>query len=302
MNKEKERERKVMAQFEKRKIKETIPIKKEVIELCQKDNEGNVYKSQINTENYERLRHLIKSIDIEVAKDKDFSYRQYCKLFDSYITKEKKCGGKICCQAITDDGLRCKRPASDYAMIDLTGKNLTPKIPQIVKQNLGAKYVEELKLIGFARSCCFYCSQHAKIYAVELLTWSHNLIYYTTHVEDLLAIFFKDIKPKKFYGTITYGFHNVGNLRSVPDIVKIAFSTHSVSTGAMTEGKRLFRDKGLGINYYYLGMKLLVFFEGFISPYIMQKLEGTKEKKDELLDNIVLTAAEVLLAMEHKIN
>ena len=128
MSTEKERERKVVAQFQKRKIKETIPIKKEIVELCQKDSEGNVYKTQINTQNYERLKHLIKNLDIEVAKEKDFSYRQYCKLFDSYVTKEKKCGGKICCQAITENGERCKRAASDYMMVDLTGKNFMPRL------------------------------------------------------------------------------------------------------------------------------------------------------------------------------
>jgi len=297
MSTEKERERKVVAQFQKRKIKETIPIKKEIVELCQKDSEGNVYKTQINTQNYERLKHLIKNLDIEVAKEKDFSYRQYCKLFDSYVTKEKKCGGKICCQAITENGERCKRAASDYMMVDLTGKNFTPAIPEIIKKNLGVKYVEELKLIGFARSCCFYCHQHAGMYVAEKLTWAHNLAYYTTHTEDFLSIFFKDVKPKKLYGTITYGFHNVGNMKNVDEIVRDAFLTHSVSTGALKTG-----EHGTGFNYYYLGMKLLVFFDGFIRPYIIRALEGNDAEKEMVFEQLVVTAAGVLLEMEHEMD
>jgi len=201
--------------------------------------------------------------------------------------KKKKCGGKICCQAITEDGTRCKRLASEYTTIDFTEKNILPHIPDIIKKNINAAMLEELKLIGFARSCCFYCTQHAKIFIAEKLTWTHNLMYYTTHVEDLLSIFFDQVKPKKVYG-ITYGVYTLGNLRSVDEIIKFTFSTHAITTGAF--------------NYYYWGIRLIVFFYDYIKKYALDYFDGSKTEKENAFNNVAITASKVLIKMEKRMS
>jgi len=293
MSKQAKSERKVIAQYHKRKIEQEKSTKKQVLMLCQKDEQGNVLKSQINTQNYEMLRDLVRELDVKMAKEKDFSYRQYCKLFDAYVTKERSCGGKICCQAITEDGKKCKRPASDYASVDLTEMDISPSIPSIVKQNMNAKKLEELKLMGFAQSCCFYCSQHAALYLTDKLTLAHNLPYYLSHMDQLIGIFFHDVKAKKAFGGITYSIHQVGKLKTPDEVIKQMFAIQADMQGPLSISQ-------MGLNWYYFGIKMMVYFYDTIKPYIIKVLEGTKEEKEVVSDTLVLVAAQVLLEMEEK--
>jgi hypothetical protein len=61
---------------------------------------------------------------------------------------QRRCGEGICCQAKTEDGVQCSREAT--WKVDMT-KGVTFK---------GYKVMSEM-------NCCFYCSQHAKMYAAR---------------------------------------------------------------------------------------------------------------------------------------
>jgi|SRR5579862_633043 len=256
--------------------------------LCTKDENGDVIKSQITIRNYEVLKDLMKTLDFELLKTKkDFSYRQYCKIFDTFQFKNKKCNGKICCQAITENETQCTRSASNFTSIDITGMNLLPKLPEVIKNNMGIKDVEKLKLLGFANSCCFYCYQHAAMFIAEKITWSHNLPYYFTHFEDLASIFFDNVKPKKISGVLTYNFHTIGDIRTVDEIIKRLFLTHTISMGVVTGIKNT-----INYDFYWIGIKFIVFFYDKIKPYIVKYF---KEDKNKAADLILLRSAKILL-------
>ncbi len=256
-------------------------IKDRVGELCAVDNDGKVHKSLITIDNYEKVKTLAESLDIEIVKETQFGYRQYCKLLDSYIFKEKKCDGEICCQALNKNGTRCTRAANKFTSINITESQISPKLPTFIKNKLGAKKTEELKLLGFANSCCFYCWQHAAMFAAEKVTWSSNLAYYSTHVEDLLSIFFDDVKPKKLAGTVTYSVENLGKLRSTDEIVKHMYKTLGVTQGALSTT--------------YWAVFATVFMYDTLKPIIINFLSGTKEEREAIVEKMGPAGAAALL-------
>lgn len=249
-------------------------------ELCQVNPNGTVMKSLITMDNYKKLKKNISELDIEISGKKTLSYRQYCKLFSGYLHKKKECMGEVCCQAITADGDRCKRPANRFVSIDLTEKQLVPKIPKILKDKLGVKLVEELKLIGFANTCCFYCWQHAAMYLVEGATYTSNLAYYLSHPEDVLKIFFENVKVKKAARLITYSVE-VSHLRSVSEIIKYMYKTSADMEGVLSS--------------YYWGVFLMVYAYDKMKPRLEKIIQS---KYSNVVDKIAINAAKTLTSFE----
>lgn len=262
-------------------------VQKEIGVLCKTSPDGEVLKSSVTSENYKRLKKLLKTLDIEVVQKskRSFSYRQYCKLFSSYIFKNEKCGSsdQICCQAMTEDGERCHRPASKFVTIDLTETQILPTIPNIIKNSLGPLKTEKLKLIGFANTCCFYCWQHASMYAIEGSTFVSNYSYYMAHPEDLLEIFFEEVKTKKIARVLVYSV-SVSKLRTPDEIVKNMYKFSSKIEGAMT--------------YYYWGVFVMVYAYDTLKTYLKKILSNNGKNDDnvqKIIDDMAITAANTLL-------
>lgn len=257
-------------------------VQKEIGVLCQTSSDGEILKSSINSANYKRLKALLKTLEIEVVKNskRSFSYRQYCKLFNSYVFKNNKCGStdQICCQAITEDGVRCHRPASKFLTIDLTEMQVLPSIPSFVKAKLGPLKTEKLKLIGFANTCCFYCWQHAGMYAAEGASFASNYSYYLTHPEDLLSIFFEEVKARKVSRVLTYSV-SVSKLRSAKDIVKNMYRMAGGLQGKMS--------------YYYWGVFATLYAYDTIEHYLSNIL--TNSDTESITESMAVTAADALL-------
>lgn len=198
--------------------------------------------------------------------------------------KRSKCGGNICCQAITEDGTRCHRSASKFVSVDITEKQLLPKIPSFIRKKLGVKKVEQLKLIGFANSCCFYCWQHAVIYTLEVSTYTSNFAYYISHPEDLLSIFFKDVKVRKIGGLITYSVTKLGGIRTPDEIIKYIYKTKSGMKGKLSS--------------YYWGIFIMVYFYDNVKSYIIslfKKSNLLKVEKEKITQDMSATAADTLI-------
>lgn len=247
--------------------------------LCQKGDDGKVIKSNVTVQNFKELKKEIKDLDITVinTSDRSFSYRQYCKLYDSYKFKNKGCDGRVCCQAITADGSRCTRAATKFVTIDITEKDLTPSIPTFLKSKIGYAKVEELKLIGFANSCCFYCWQHATSYILEKSTYATNLLYYSTHPEDILKIFFEDVKIKKYGGVIPYKIESVSGLRNVSEIIRMMYKTSGDMEGALS-------------SYYWI-----VFLMVFAYDTLRDTILASSNLKEKDVKEMTVRSAEVLL-------
>jgi len=260
-----------------------------IVELCGKGKDGEVLKSNITVKNYEMLANYAKSLDIKILQEgKLLSYREYCKLFEANLLKKKECGGKICCQAITEDGTRCKRPASEYTSIDLTEKNILPSIPDFLKEKLGYSKVVKLRLLGFATSCCFYCRQHAAMFLADKLTYASNLSYYTTHIEDVLNVFFDNVKPKKIGGVATYNFYTLGDLRSLDEIITRVLVLRNQSVGV---GQGLF-------DWIWWGFYFIVFFYNSLKPHIVERIEGNAVLKELVSEDVAVLAAAALLELK----
>lgn len=247
--------------------------------LCQKGSDGKVIKSNITVENFKELKNEIKNLDISVVNtsDKSFSYRQYCKLYDSYTFKNKKCNDKVCCQAITADGSRCTRAATKFVTVDLTEKDLTPNIPTFLKKKIGYQRVEELKMIGFANSCCFYCWQHASAFVLEKSTYATNLLYYSTHPEDILKIFFEDVSIKKYGGVIPYKIERVSGMRNVSEIIRMMYKTSGDMEGALS-------------SYYWV-----VFLMVFAYDNLRDVIISSSNLKEKDVKEMAVKSADVLL-------
>jgi len=281
----KQRKRKISRERQRLSDKQQR-VKDEIGMLCKTNATGQVLKSYITVNNFKRIKELIKTLDIELAQSKkSFSYRQYCRLFESYLFKSKKCGGSICCQAITEDGTRCRRAASRFSTMDLTETQILPRIPEFVKVRLGAKKIQELKLIGFSNSCCFYCWQHAAMFIGEKVTWATNLLYYSTHPEDILTIFFDDVKPRKLFGTVTYFIDSFGEARNVDEIIKWMFKTYGITHGAF--------------NTVYWGIFGMVFMYDTLKPILLRYLSGTDAEKTQTIEEMSETASNVLLQLNN---
>lgn len=268
-------------------------ITNSITSLCATDENGNVLKSNITVQKYEQLSSLIENLNIDILEDgkKKLSYREYCKVFESNVFKEKKCNGHICCQAMTEDGSRCTRPASKYASVDLTENHILPTVPEFVKTKIGYKKANDLKLAGFATTCCFYCYQHAAMFLAEKLTYVSNLTYYTTHVEDLIQIFFDNVKPNKVGGVLTYNFYTLGNIRSPSDILKHLVVVRNQYVGV---GKGLY-------DWLWWGMYIIVFFYDKMKPRMLEYINGENIiEKEMIVDDIALLSACVLIETHKK--
>lgn len=261
-----------------------------ITELCAVGDDGEVLKSNITVRNYEMLVKYAQSLDIKIIQQgKQLSYREYCKLFRANLLKKKECGGKICCQAITEDGDRCKRPASEYMSVDLTERHLLPTIPDFVKERIGYKRVVQLRLLGFASSCCFYCKQHALMFLADKLTYTSNLSYYLTHFEDILQVFFDNVKPKKVGGVATYGVYSLGNLRTLDEIVKAAMVLRNQTVGVVS---------GVWFDWVWWGFYFLVFSYSAFKPYFSKFIYGNEETKEIVSEDITVLAAGALLELK----
>jgi hypothetical protein len=258
-------------------------IEKEIKYLCNKDSNGVILKENITHENYLKLKKLMNSLDIEILdqNDKSHSYRAYCKIFESFLFKNKSCGDHVCCQAITENGTRCKRPASNFSTIDFTGKQILPTIPEFIKKRFSAKKLQELKVIGFANTCCFYCWQHAAMFVAEKITWSTNISYYSTHPEDILSIFYDDVKPVKFIGTVTYNFKEIGELRDVDEIIKNIYKLKGTIEGAFS-------------STYWI-IFAMVFMYDTLKPILLKFTDDINA-----IEDISITAANVLLEINEQ--
>lgn len=166
------------------------------------------------------------------------TYRGMCRLARAYLLKEhsclletkefreETCHGGICCQARTGEGKRCKRRASDWTSWDLarrfrTGDILAAygKLSTEAKAKAGLTHLSRDMARRIYRKvacvqCCFFCWQHAAIEGIgrglgifALATSSE--LYYLTHLDELLSIFFSKVVPVK-KGTITVAIQSVG--------------------------------------------------------------------------------------------
>lgn len=256
-----------------------MPKKTVAKRLCAKDKDGNVRKSLVTTENFRILKEELSKSDLEggpgiqILQGKNVpnpGYRGLCKLYDSYLHKNttgSRCKGAdgtegICCQAITEDGKRCTRRATKYLSIDLTESSLMPTIPAFIKKRVGAKTVAKLRLIGFANSCCFYCWQHAGMYAAEYATYVTTYSYYASHPEDLVSIFYDDVKVSKFLGIIPTGIE-YGKMKPYTRIVREIMQTRKAASGALSRE--------------YWALFVLVFFYDKILEYIEPYLQSTEQ-------------------------
>jgi len=244
-------------------------------DLCPLD----MAQAKVSLDNYKKLKKIMKEFELDTVDGMSMSYREYCKLFRNLKTIQKKCNGKICCQAITEDGKRCKRSASKFFSVDLTRKKLITKVPDFVKKSIGAKKVAELKLLGFANNCCFYCWQHAGIFVGDKLTYISNFSYYSTHPEDILSVFFDNVQPKKL-GFITYSFKELGNIRTPEDIVHEFLGTYSSSQEKTSKG-------------FWIPFIMVMLYDQ-IKPYIIKIIKGSVAQKEKLTEKMAIVSANVL--------
>lgn len=241
-------------------------IKERVRELCQRDPDtGEIAKHNITMARHAELKAAMKDFGVTFGP-RNLSYRQYCKVFDTHLFKyQKRCGkdGGICCQAITEDGTRCTRAASKFTSVDLTERKLVPTLPRWLRERLGVRKSEALKLMGYANACCFYCWQHAAIYVANLSTFVSNPAYYLTHPEDVLRVFFEKVEVRKLVGLLTYRVH-VEKMRSVDEILKFIAKTSADTQGAFAT--------------YYWAVYTLVFLYDKIKPVLIKTLARGDDK------------------------
>jgi hypothetical protein len=261
--------------------------KKKLKRLCNLDEHGDVVKNLITVDNYKRLKHILKSLDIKPLKNgKNFSYREYCKFFEAYLFKTR-CNDGICCQAITKNGFRCRCKASNYTNYDLT--NIDPTVPTFVKNFIGPKKTQKLKLLGFAKLCCFYCWQHGTElmveYTIEGLGILNSFFYYATHREKIYQIFFKEVKSRKLFGQISLTVAvKMSDIRPYDEIIKYLSQTYGD-----TQGK---------LSIYYWVITGIVFSYDRVKPILMDNLAGNEYEKEEILENIAIQSANVILSMD----
>ena len=140
--------------------------------------------------------------------------------------------------------------------------------------------VEELKLIAFANTCCFYCWQHAAMYVGEKVTWASNITYYATHPEDILSVFYDDVQVTKLFGTVTYYVDSLGELRRPSDVIKNMFSIYGTVNGAFSTA--------------YWIVFAMVFMYDTLEPMLMQYLYDSPDAIQQMSE----TAADVLLELQ----
>jgi len=269
----------------KEKSKENFKI------LCENNENGEVLKKLITLNNYKTLKEIVNSLNIEILKNnkKSYSYRHYCKIYEAFLFKIK-CGDGICCQAITFQGKRCQRQASNYTSLDLT-KLTFPTLPKFIKKNLGHLQSQKLELIGFSNLCCFYCWQHGTLKATEIMSemfsYTNNILYYTTHRQDIYNIFYKNIKTKKIlYGSIA--MHVIAtDLRSYDEIVKYMIKTYGTSRGMFS--------------FTYWLIHSIVYSYDVLKPYLIDSLYGDKKENEKIVEDIAVESARTILYMNNEL-
>jgi len=283
------KQRKKAKQRKKRRQKRSVErnelrekARARVANLCQLDMHGNLLRTAISTQNLNRIKNTIHELGItEIQMERELTQAEYCKLFRGYMFKEEKCGDRVCCQAMTEDGTRCKRPASEYFTIDLTQRSIVPRIPDFIQRTLGDEKTEELKLIGFANSCCFYCWQHAVMYGAKKLTSIHNIAYYSTHPEDLLSVFFENVESQKLLGLIPIPWgYRVSGLREPDQIIKHGYKVAGQMSGMKTQ--------------FYWSSMAIVFFYDLVRPALV-KILGDVEDAANIIESMAVVAARTLL-------
>jgi hypothetical protein len=147
-------------------------------------------------------------------------------------------------------------------------------------QSLGPEKVLDLELMAFANSCCFFCWQHAAMYAIEGSTYLSNLAYYSTHPEDLFSIFFKEVKVWKVAKLLTY-YVTVSEPRSRDEIIKRFYKTTADMTGKFS--------------LYYWGIYIMVFGYDQIKPILLKYLNVDMERQDAIIDFMTIQAAQTLI-------
>jgi hypothetical protein len=264
-------------------IKRREALTNKISGMCLLDDTGKIPKTLLTSENLSTIKEAIKQLSISrISSSEDLSQEEYCKIFRAYIFKREDCDGRVCCQAITEDGKRCQRPASDFFTVDLTERSLVPKIPSFIEKVLTKEQVKELKLTGFAVTCCFYCWQHAAKYGAEMLTWYSNFSYYLTHPEEILEIFYEDVRvvKKSFFNPLSYQF-NVSNLRSPDEIIKNMFIMTAKITGKMT--------------YFYWVIMAMVWLYDYLKDKLVEVLYGDRRENIKEVENMAITSALTLL-------
>ena len=200
---------------------------------CQSDSDSE--KDKLAVSDYVSSKKLVSE---------KLTHKQNCKLVDAYRFKSKRCCPNgvsvcsredkgVCCQAITQDGTRCTRKANKWTSIDLTTTTGMITLPEILVKRIGDKRAEELMLLGTGKQCCFFCWQHMGMYAMDIATWASNLTYYTTHPEDILDVFFNDVKVKKYAKLMTYSIE-LGKPREISDVIAKALKLKAATLGAFT--------------------------------------------------------------------
>lgn len=254
-----------------------------VSKKCQVDKTGKIPTTYLTSENYSIIKKAIEQLGItKIAQGDQLSQEEYCKIFKAYIFKKEKCSGKVCCQAITEEGTRCSRPASELFTVDLTERSLSPELPDFLHKHLTEKQIKELKLSGFAITCCFYCWQHAAMYGAEMLTWYSNITYYLTHPEDILDIFFENVVVRKPYMFIpsTYKYE-VSKLRSPDEIIKRMFVLAATIAGKMT--------------LFYWVIMAMVWLYDTLKPVLEKKIYGKISEIESKIQKMTVAAAKTLI-------
>jgi len=182
-------------------------------------------------------------------------------------------------------GLDAREDHLFFTSIDITtARGKTVRIPEKIRpmllKSLGPEKVLDLQLMAFANSCCFFCWQHAAIYAIEGSTYLSNLAYYSTHPEALFSIFFKEVKARKVSRLLTY-YITVSKPRTRDEIVKQFYKTTADMRGVFS--------------LYYWGIYIMVFGYDQIKPVLLKYIDLDIEKKDMLIDLMTIQAANTLI-------
>jgi len=264
-------------------------IRNRVGELCRRDDQKVVMKRLITPDNFRELKQILKEMGVNIERKGGgtYSYRQYCKLFDSFILKDRICGNRICCQAITEDGKRCTRGSMKF-VYDMTEKQMMEKLPLFLQRKLTAKQKQNLKLLGFANSCCFFCWQHAAIMiartTAEYATWTSNLWYYTAHIDILVNIFYEQVEVKKL-GPYTINITGVSGLRSPDEIVKYLIKTKGDTIGMVGGTQNILKGSTT-----YWALWLMVFAYDKLKSALIDAGLGKKD-----IENMSEQSAQALL-------
>jgi len=265
---------------DRKKLEESLIPK--IGKRCELSESGRVSSLLLTPENLDVIKDAITRLGVEISEGEDLSQEEYCKIFRAYIFKREKCDGRVCCQAITEEGDRCHRPASRLFTFDLTDKAIAPEIPKFLEKRLGKEKVQELRLSGFAITCCFYCWQHAAMYGTEIATWSSNLAYYLTHPEDILNVFYENVEVTRRYRFLPFTYkYEISGLRTSDEIIKNMFAMAATMAGKAT--------------FFYWIVMAMVWLYDILKNELLKVIAGDEEDAEEHIEAMAIVAADALL-------